>query len=209
VSKKTVKTMTSPGIPALILASSSRHRRALLERLGLAFDVAVPDIDETALPGELPAETAVRLAEAKARAVAPRYPDALIIGSDQVADFHGEPIGKPRDRGHALEQLRAMRGRTVVFHTAVALLNARSGVCRSALVDVASTFRSPDDAALGAYLDREQPFDCAGSVRSEGLGIALFTRIASDDPTALIGLPLIRLTDLLEAEGVHPLPVTR
>jgi len=209
VSKKTVKTMTSPGIPALILASSSRHRRVLLERLGLAFDVAVPDIDETALPGELPAETAVRLAEAKARVVAPRYPDALIIGSDQVADFHGEPIGKPRDRAHALEQLRAMRGRTVVFHTAVALLNARSGVCRSALVDVASTFRSPDEVAREAYLDREQPFDCAGSVRSEGLGIALFTRIASDDPTALIGLPLIRLTDLLEAEGVHPLPVAQ
>jgi septum formation protein len=209
VSKKTVKTTTSSGFPALILASSSRHRRALLERLGLAFDVIAPDIDETALPGERPAETAVRLAEAKARAVAPSHPDALIIGSDQVADFHGEPIGKPRDRPHALEQLRAMRGRTVVFHTAVALLNARSGVCRSALVDVASTFRSPDDAALEAYLDREQPFDCAGSVRSEGLGISLFTRIASDDPSALIGLPLIRLVDLLEAEGVRPLSVAR
>jgi len=209
VSKKTVKTKTSPGVPTLILASSSRHRRALLERLGLAFEVVAPDIDETALPGERPAETAVRLAEAKARAVAPSHRDALIIGSDQVADFHGEPIGKPRDRAHALEQLRAMRGRTVVFHTAVALLNARSGVCRSALVDVASTFRSPDDAALEAYLDREQPFDCAGSVRSEGLGISLFTRIGSDDPTALIGLPLIRLVDLLEAEGVRPLSVAR
>lgn len=209
MSKKTVKTKTSPGFPPLILASSSRHRRVLLERLGLAFDVIAPDIDETALPGERPAETAVRLAEAKARAVAPSHPEALIIGSDQVADFHGEPIGKPRDRAHALEQLRAMRGRTVVFHTAVALLNARSGVCRSALVDVASTFRSPDDAALEAYLDREQPFDCAGSVRSEGLGISLFTRIASDDPSALIGLPLIRLVDLLEAEGVRPLAVAR
>jgi septum formation protein len=204
-----VKTKTSPGVPALILASSSRHRRALLERLGLPFDVVAPDVDESALAGERPAETAVRLSEAKARAVAPLHPGALIIGSDQVADFHGEPIGKPRDRAHALEQLRAMRGRTVVFHTAVALLNARSGVCRSALVDVASTFRSPDDAALEAYLDREQPFDCAGSVRSEGLGIALFTRIASDDPSALIGLPLIRLVDLLEAEGVYPLPVAR
>jgi septum formation protein len=198
--------MTSPRIPPLILASTSRHRRALLQRLGLAFDVVAPDVDETPLPGERPADTAVRLAEAKARTVARLHPDALIIGSDQVADFHGESVGKPRDRAHAFEQLRAMRGRTVIFHTAVALLNARTGVCRSALVDVASTFRSVEDAALEAYLEREQPFDCAGAVKSEGLGIALFTRIASDDPTALIGLPLIRLTDLLEAEGVHPLP---
>ncbi len=178
----------------------------MLQRLGLAFDVVAPDVDETPLPGERPADTAVRLAEAKARTVARLHPDALIIGSDQVADFHGESVGKPRDRAHAFEQLRAMRGRTVIFHTAVALLNARTGVCRNALVDVASTFRSADDAALEAYLEREQPFDCAGAVKSEGLGIALFTRIASDDPTALIGLPLIRLTDLLEAEGVHPLP---
>jgi len=199
--------MTSPPDPRLILASTSRHRRALLQRLGVAFEVVAPGVDETPLPGERPAETAVRLAEAKARAVARVHPDALIIGSDQVANFHGDPVGKPRDRAHALEQLRAMRGRTIIFHTAVALLNARTGVCRNALVDVASTFRSADDAALEAYLDREQPFDCAGSVKSEGLGIVLFTRIASDDPTALIGLPLIRLTDLLEAEGVHPLPV--
>ncbi|HEX8010968.1 MAG TPA: Maf family nucleotide pyrophosphatase [Casimicrobiaceae bacterium] len=196
-------------MPRLILASTSRHRRALLERLGLAFEIVAPNVDETPLPGERPAETAVRLAEAKARAVAPRHADALIIGSDQVAEFHGELVGKPRDRADALGQLRAMRGRTVVFHTAVALLNARTDLCRSALVDVASTFRSLDDAALRDYLDREQPFDCAGSVKSEGLGIALFTRIASDDPTALIGLPLIRLTDLLEAEGVRPLAVAR
>ena len=202
-----MKTTTSRGIPPLILASGSRHRRTLLQRLGLAFDVVAPDIDEAPLPAERPAETAVRLAEAKARAVAHLHPDALIIGSDQVADFRGEPIGKPRDRAHALGQLRAMRGATVIFHTAVALLNARTGLCRNALVDVASTFRNLDDAALEAYLDREQPFDCAGSVKSEGLGIVLFTRIASDDPTALIGLPLIRLTDLLEAEGMRPLPV--
>jgi 7-methyl-GTP pyrophosphatase len=202
-----VKTTTSPEVPPLILASTSRHRRALLQRLALPFDVVPPDIDEAPLPGERPADTAVRLAEAKARAVARIRTDALIIGSDQVADFQGDPVGKPHDRADALEQLRAMRGRTVVFHTAVALVNAATGVCRSALVDVASTFRSLDDAALEAYLDREQPFDCAGSVKSEGLGIALFTRIASDDPTALIGLPLIRLTDLLEAEGIHALPV--
>jgi len=205
VSKKTVKTTTSPPIAALVLASSSRHRRALLERLGLPFTVVAPEIDETALPGERPAETAVRLAEAKARAVAPKRPDALIIGSDQVAEFRGEPVGKPRDSAHALELLRAMRGHTVVFHTAVALLNARTGECRNALVDVVSSFRQLDDAALEAYLDREQPFDCAGAVKSEGLGIALFTRIASDDPTALICLPLIRLIDLLAAEGVQPL----
>lgn len=189
----------------MILASGSRHRRAILDRLGLAFEVIPADVDETAAPDERPAETAVRLAEAKARAVARLHRDALVIGSDQVADLAGKPIGKPRDRADALGQLRMMRGRTVVFHTAVALVNAATDVCRTALVDVASTFRSLDDETLEAYLDREQPFDCAGSVKSEGLGIVLFTRIASDDPTALIGLPLIRLVDLLEAEGVHPL----
>jgi septum formation protein len=189
----------------LVLASSSRHRRALLERLGLPFAVVAPEIDETPLPAELPAETAARLAEAKARAVAAQHPDALIIGSDQVAELHGVPVGKPRDPAHALDLLRTMRGRTVVFHTAVVLLNARTDVCRKALVDVVSTFRDLDERALEAYLAREQPFDCAGAVKSEGLGIALFTRIASDDPTALIGLPLIRLIDLLAAEGVQPL----
>ncbi|MDQ2961538.1 MAG: Maf family nucleotide pyrophosphatase [Pseudomonadota bacterium] len=198
--------MTSPLIPALILASSSRYRQDLLQRLGLPFRVVPPEIDETPRPGEPPAETAIRLAEAKTRAVAPKHPEALIIGSDQVAEFHGKPVGKPHDRAHALKLLQAMRGHTVIFHTAVALLNARTGVCRSALVDVVSTFRHLDAAALEAYLEREMPFDCAGSVKSEGLGIALFTRVASDDPTALIGLPLIRLIDLLAAEGVQPLP---
>jgi len=205
LSKKSVKTATSRPSPRLILASGSHYRRALLERLGLAFDVVPPDVDETAKPQERPADTAMRLAEAKARAVARLHRDALVIGSDQVAEFGGRAIGKPRDRADALDQLRAMRGRTVVFHTAVALVNAATDTCRAALVDVASTFRNLDDAALESYLDREQPFDCAGSVKSEGLGIVLFTRIASDDPTALIGLPLIRLTDLLEAEGVQPL----
>jgi septum formation protein len=198
--------MTSPANPALVLASGSRYRHALLQRLGLPFIVVAPAIDETPRTGERPAETAIRLAEAKARAVAPEHPDALIIGSDQVAEFRGEPVGKPRDPVHALELLHAMGGHTVTFHTAVALLNARTGVCRNALVDVVSSFRHLDDAALKAYLDRDKPFDCAGAVKSEGLGIALFTRIASDDPTALIGLPLIRLIDLLEAEGVRPLP---
>jgi septum formation protein len=208
VSKKSVETKTLPAIPALILASGSRYRHALLQRLGLPFIAVAPRLDEAPREGERPAETAVRLAEAKARAVVDRHREALIIGSDQVADLHGIAVGKPRDRADALEQLRMLRGRTVIFHTAVALLNARTGICRSALVDVVSTFRSLDDAALDAYLDRELPLDCAGSVKAEGLGIALFTRIASDDPTALIGLPLIRLTDLLEAEGLRPLPAS-
>jgi septum formation protein len=191
--------------PTLILASSSPYRRMLLERLGVPFTSAPPMIDESPRSGESPADTALRLAEAKARAVAARHAGALIIGSDQIAECGGAVIGKPRDSQHALEQLRAMRGRTVVFHTALALLNAASGRCQTALVNVVSTFRSLDDSALRTYLERERPFDCAGSVKAEALGIALFTRIASDDPTALIGLPLIRLTDMLLAEGVSPL----
>lgn len=188
-----------------MLASASPYRKALLERLGVPFTAAAPRIDETPRPGEAPADTAVRLAEAKARAAVPANPDALIIGSDQVADFEGVAIGKPRDPAHALLQLKAMRGRMIVFHTGLALLDARSGRCRRALVDVASTFRQLGDAALEAYLERDQPYDCAGSVKIEALGIALFTRVAGDDPTALIGLPLIRLTDMLIAEGLHPL----
>jgi septum formation protein len=195
-----VKTTTSP----LVLASSSSYRKALLERLGLPFAVVAPSVDETPRPGEAPAELALRLAEIKARAVAPAHPGALIIGSDQVAEFAGAAIGKPRDRAHALEMLRAMRGRSIVFHTALALLNSSSGRLQLALVDVASTFRMLDDATLEAYIDTDRPYDCAGAVRAETLGIALFTRIASDDPTALIGLPLIRLTDMLLSEGVRP-----
>ena len=197
---------SSPLSRPLILASSSHYRAALLQRLGLPFTAVAPRLDEAPLAGERPAETALRLAEAKARAVAATHADALVIGSDQIAEFAGQPLGKPRDPADALEQLRSMRGRTIVFHTAVVLLDARSGRCQTALVDAASTFRSLDDAALQAYLDRERPFDCAGSVKAEALGIALFTRIASDDPTALIGLPLIRLVDMLLAEGVSPLP---
>jgi len=180
----------------------------LLERLGLPFTSVSPMVDETPHLGELPADTALRLAEAKARAVAASHAGALVIGSDQIAECSGAVIGKPRDAQHALEQLRAMRGRTVVFHTALALLNSASGRCQTALVDVVSTFRSLEDDALRTYLERERPFDCAGSVKAESLGIALFTRIASDDPTALIGLPLIRLTDMLLIEGVRPLSKT-
>ena len=196
-----MKTTTS----TLVLASGSRYRKELLERLGLPFSVALPGIDEASLPGESPAMLATRLAEAKARAVANAHADSLIIGSDQVAECAGNTIGKPRDRAHALALLREMRGRTIVFHTALALLNTATGRLQAALVDVVSTFRSLDDAMLQAYLDRDQPFDCAGAVRVETLGIALFTRVASDDPTALIGLPLIKLTDMLLAEGVSVL----
>lgn len=194
-----------PAYRPLVLASASPYRQQLLQRLGLPFVVVAPQIDESPHGGERPAETALRLAQAKARAVAPQHPEALIIGCDQIADCHGVAVGKPKDAADALRQLRTLRGQTVTFHTAVALLNAKSDTCRTALVDVTSTFRELDDATLQAYLEREQPFDCAGSVKAEGLGIALFTRLESDDPTALIGLPLIRLTDLLEAEGVRPL----
>jgi septum formation protein len=198
--------MTSPrprDAATLVLASSSSYRRALLKRLGLPFSVVAPKIDEGVRQGELPAATSVRLAEAKARAVAAAHPNALIIGCDQVAACDGIAIGKPRDRNDALAQLKTMRGRTIIFHTALALLNTRSDHCQTALVDVASTFRVLGDEQLAAYIDRDQPYDCAGSVKCESLGIALFSRIASDDPTALIGLPLIRLTDMLMAEGVQ------
>jgi septum formation protein len=193
------------GHRALVLGSTSRYRRALLERLGMPFVAVAPDVDENARPGETPAATALRLSEAKARAVAGRFDDALVIGSDQVADCDGRPIGKPGDRMRAFAQLRELSGRTVVFHTGVALVDTRSGRCGSALVDVTSTFRTLTDIEIATYLDREQPYDCAGSVRSEALGIVLFERIASDDPTALIGLPLIALTGLLRAEGVDVL----
>jgi len=186
----------------LVLASASPYRKALLERLGLPFTVEASSIDESALDAETPATTALRLAEAKARAVAPAHPANLIIGSDQLAACAGIAVGKPRDRSHALELLCAMRGQTVVFHTALCLLNSHSGRVQSALIDVASTLRTLDDRALEAYIDRDQPLDCAGAIRVETLGIALFTRVASDDPTALIGLPLIALCDMLANEGV-------
>ena len=192
---------TTNGPRTLVLGSTSRYRRTLLERLGLPFVVAAPDVDEMAFPGESPARTALRLAEAKARAVAVRHPDGLVIGSDQVADCGGEAVGKPGTHANALAQLQMLSGRTVVFHTGVALVDAASGRCRSALVDVTSTFRTLGLAEIAAYLERETPFDCAGSVKSEGLGITLFERIESDDPTALIGLPLIALTRLLREEG--------
>lgn len=189
----------------LVLASTSRYRQALLSRLGLPFDVQPPGVDETALPGEAPAATACRLAEAKARAVASRYANALVLGSDQVANAEGVAIGKPGDHAAAAAQLRMLAGRTVVFHTAVALVDAQSGRCAVRLIDVATRFRALSDAAIEHYLQRERPYDCAGSIRSEGLGIALVEAIESDDPSALIGLPLITVIDLLRSEGVDVL----
>ena len=189
----------------LVLASASRYRRTLLERLERDFEVAAADIDETPLEDESPAATALRLSEAKARAVAARRPGALVIGSDQVADLDGRHVGKPGGHDQAIAQLKALSGRTVTFHTGVALCAAGSGRCRSSLVDVVSTFRVLTEGEIEDYLRRERPYDCAGAVRSERLGIALFERISSDDPTALIGLPLIALVDLLRAEGVDVL----
>jgi len=209
------KSIVKPGQPAaaagrpLILASTSRYRRMLLERLGLAFDAVAPDVDETPLAGETPAATAFRLAKAKATGVARAHPRALIIGSDQVADWQGQPVGKPGTHENAVAQLRALSGQTVVFHTGIALLDASTGACQTALVDVRSTYRHLTPEEIDGYLQRDQPYDCAGSVRSESLGIALFERIESDDPTALIGLPLIQLARMLHAAGVAVLAAPR
>ena len=159
-------------------------------------------------PENDPVETALRLAEAKARSAAAAHPDALIIGSDQVADCEGHPIGKPGNHEAAVAMLTALAGKTVVFHTGLALVDARSGQCATAMVEVRSTFRRLAAAEIGLYLMREQPYDCAGAVKSEGLGIALFESIASDDPTALIGLPLIRLVSMLRDAGVSVLAPT-
>lgn len=192
----------TPEARPLVLASTSRYRRALLAQLGLPFVVASPATDESPLPGETPSATALRLAEAKARSVAAQYPRGLIIGSDQVADCDGQAVGKPLDHRHAVAQLAALSGKTVVFHTGLALFDAAHGRCQTAMVDVTSTFRHLTAAEIEAYLIRDQPYDCAASVKSDALGIALFTRIESDDPSALIGLPLIRLADMLLAAGV-------
>lgn len=198
----------SDGRPALILASSSPYRRELLERLRIPFDVAVPAIDETPLSGETPEATALRLAEAKAKAVAAALPATarrtLVIGSDQVATFDGQQIGKPGTHERALVQLRAMQGREVLFHSALCLFDSASGEAQSVDVVTHVRFRRLPDAALDGYLRAETPYDVAGSAKSEGLGIALLEAIQSDDPTALIGLPLIALTRMLLAAG-YPL----
>ena len=191
--------------PPLILGSTSRYRRELLERLRLPFEVRAPAVDETPRPGELPAALAQRLALAKAHAVSAAYPDAVVIGSDQVADLDGEPIGKPGTHERAVAQLRAMRGRSVVFQTAVAVVRASTGYVGTALAPVTVRFRALTDAEIEHYLRTEQPYDCAGSAKCETLGIALLEAIESDDPTALVGLPLIRTSALLRAAGIDPL----
>jgi septum formation protein len=186
----------------LILASSSAYRRELLGRLQLPFEAIAPDIDETPLPGEAPQATALRLARAKAAAIAALHPGALVIGSDQVATLDGAQIGKPGDHARALAQLQTMRGREVVFHTALCLWDGRHGTAEVENVQVFVRFRDLPDAELDAYLRIEQPYDCAGSAKNEGLGIALIERIDSSDPTALTGLPLIALTGMLRRAGV-------
>ncbi len=187
----------------LILASSSRYRRELLERFDIPFDIARPEIDETALDGELPAATAERLAAEKARAVARRYPDALIIGSDQVAFMDATRFGKPGTTEKAIDQLRRMQGRTVVFHTGVALLNARTQRMQVGGVPTQVRFRKLDEREITRYVEKEMPLDCAGSAKAEALGITLLDALVTDDPTALIGLPLIALSRMLRAEGIR------
>ena len=191
--------------PTLILASTSRYRRELLERLRLPFEVHAPDVDETPRPGEPPAALAQRLALAKAQAVSVRFPEAVVIGSDQVADLDGTPVGKPGAHELAVAQLRAMRGRSVVFQTAVAVIRASTGYVGAALAPVTVRFRALNDAEIEHYLTTEKPYACAGSAKAEALGIALLETIDSDDPTALIGLPLIRTCALLRAAGIDPL----
>ena len=191
--------------PRLILASSSPYRRALLGRLRLPFEVMVPAIDESALPGETPDATAMRLARQKAQAVALRAPGSVVIGSDQVAMLDGEQIGKPGDHSNALAQLQKMRGRQVVFHTALCVWDDRAAALTGGAhlenIQTVVTFRDLPDAELDAYLRIEQPYDCAGSAKNEGLGIAIIERIDSCDPTALTGLPLIALTGMLRRAG--------
>lgn len=187
---------------ALVLGSSSRYRRELLERLRLPFTVAAPETDETPLPGEAPRALALRLALAKAQAVAALHPEAVVIGSDQVADLEGEPLGKPGNHARAGAQLRRMSGQTVVFQTALAVVCTATGFCEVDIAPVEVRFRTLDDASIERYLRAEQPYDCAGSAKSEGLGISLLDAIVSDDPTALVGLPLIRTCRLLRAAGL-------
>ncbi len=186
----------------LVLGSSSRYRRELLERLRIPFTVASPEVDETPHTGESPRDLALRLALAKAQAVAALHPEAVVIGSDQVADLAGQPLGKPGEHSKAVAQLRQMRGQTVLFQTALAVVCLASGFEKVELAEVRVVFRDLSDAEIEAYLQAEKPYDCAGSAKSEGLGIALLESIDNDDPTALIGLPLIRTARLLRQAGV-------
>ncbi|NLX16948.1 MAG: septum formation inhibitor Maf [Ramlibacter sp.] len=198
--------MSDAVFPHIILASTSPYRRELLQRLRIPFETISPQVDETPFADEQPRQLARRLAEAKARAVAELHPDAVVIGSDQVADLHGKSLGKPLQHDRAVTQLRAMRGQTVVFHTAVAVVCLARQHTEVDVAQVSVTFRDVDtgmsDEEIESYLRLEQPYDCAGSAKSEGLGIALLARIQNDDPTALIGLPMIKTCSMLRAAGV-------
>ena len=205
--------MNSPSVRplkarSLVLGSTSRYRRELLQRLQIPFEVAAPDVDETPHADETPRALAQRLALAKAMAVARRFPHAVVIGSDQVADLRGTPLGKPGTHEKAVAQLRLMRGQTVVFQTAVSVVCLESGFEQNSLAAVNVTFRDLTDAEIENYLRAEQPYDCAGSAKSEGLGIALLASIDSDDPTALVGLPLIRTCQMIRAAGISLLSHT-
>jgi len=191
----------------LVLASTSPYRRDLLARLGVPFQVAAPDVDETPHPGESPDETAQRLSLLKAQAVAEKFPDALIIGSDQVALLEGTQLGKPGSHENAVAQLQSMRGKALEFHTALTLLNARTGSIQTTNVPVRLVMRNYTDAQIESYLRRDQPYNCCGSARSESLGIALIARFETEDPNALVGLPLIKLTEMLANEGLDVLAV--
>lgn len=189
----------------IVLASSSPYRRALLDKLGFAYRSKKPDIDETPLPDESPTELVARLAEAKAKAISPHFPQALIIGSDQVAVLDNQILGKPGTKSRATAQLRSASGRCVTFYTGLTLLDSESSIANTEVVPFDVHFRQLSDKMINNYLEKEQPFDCAGSFKSEGLGIALFDRLDGEDPNTLIGLPLIRLTRMLEQAGVEVL----
>jgi septum formation protein len=191
----------------LILGSTSPYRRELLQRLRLLFDCVAPQVDETSLPGELPADLAPRLALEKAHEVARRSPGAVVIGADQIAELDGLAIGKPGNHARAVAQLQAMSGRSVVFHSAVAVVRPDQAYARVLTAPVTVRFRSLSTAEIEHYLRLEQPYDCAGSAKCETLGIALLASIESDDPTALVGLPLIRTCELLRAAGIDPMAV--
>ena len=187
----------------LILGSTSRYRRDLLTRLRIPFNVVSPEVDETPHPAEAPRDLAWRLALAKAHAVAALHPESVVIGSDQVADLDGQPLGKPGGYDKAVAQLQCMRGRVVIFQTAVSVVCQASGFAQTQLAAVKVKFRDLSDAEIDAYLRAEEPYDCAGSAKSEGLGIALLESIDNDDPTALVGLPLIRTCQMIRAAGVR------
>ena len=195
--------MEKQSIPLpLILGSSSVYRRELLQRLRIPFETVSPEIDEAPLHGETPDATALRLAKTKASKIAVTYPDALIIGADQVAVLNGVQLGKPLNHANAFQQLRFMQGREVIFYTAISLLNSRSNHAQTRVIPFRIKFRQLSDQQIINYLNKEQPYHCAGSAKSEGLGIVLIERMTGDDPNALIGLPMIALVDMLTNEGI-------